>query len=99
MGYLSRVLFALAVMVFCAVLIVRFSKKKCGSAQGSASVELIASLPVGKDVFYVLRCGPDVIALTSGNSGVRLIGRWSYEEWVRSESSGGPRGASGSGEV
>ena len=58
--------------------------------QGSACVKLMASLPLGKDVFFVLRCGPDVIALTSGNNGTRLIGRWKYEDWVRSELSSEP---------
>ncbi|MDR1875274.1 MAG: hypothetical protein LBQ90_09735 [Synergistaceae bacterium] len=43
----------------------------------------MASLPLGKDVFFVLRCGPEVFALTSGAGGTRLICRWKYEEWLR----------------
>ena len=59
----------------------RHAKNK-GWMKQSTCVEVIASLPVGKDVFFVLRCGPDVFALTSGNAGTRLIGRWKYEEWI-----------------
>jgi len=60
---------------------VRHAKNK-GWVKQSAHVEVIASLPIGKDVFFILRCGPDVFALTSGHTGTRLIGRWKYEEWL-----------------
>jgi hypothetical protein len=45
----------------------------------------MTSLPLGRDVFFVLRCGPEVLALTSGHAGTRLIGRWKYEDWLRWE--------------
>ena len=79
--YLLRVVLALAVMGAVAYFFVRYAKSK-GWVKRNAHVEIIASLPIGKDVFFVLRCGPDVFALTSGHAGTRLIGRWKYEEWL-----------------
>ena len=82
MYYLLRVIFALAIMAVGAFFFVRHAKSKGWVKQNGAHVEIIASLPIGKDVFSVLRCGPDVFAVVSGNAGTRLIGRWKYEEWL-----------------
>ncbi len=43
---------------------------------------ILASLSLGRDVIFIVRCGPDVIAILSGKSGGRAIGRWRYEEWM-----------------
>jgi hypothetical protein len=72
-------------MAVAAVVFVRFAKRGGWAGQGGTRIRIIASLPLGKDVFFVLRCGPDVFALTSGQTGTRLIGRWKYEEWIRWE--------------
>ncbi|MBQ9566097.1 MAG: hypothetical protein IJU98_10965 [Synergistaceae bacterium] len=45
----------------------------------------MASLPLGKDVFFVVRCGPDVLSFTLGGGGACLMGRWSYEEWCAAQ--------------
>jgi len=82
--YVLRVAIALVVMVAGAFFFARYAKNK-GWVKQNTHVEVIASLPVGKDVFFVLRCGPDVFALTSGHAGTRLIGRWKYEEWAEWE--------------
>ncbi|MDR2174457.1 MAG: hypothetical protein LBO82_00790 [Synergistaceae bacterium] len=76
---------ALAVMAVIAVAAVRFVKSGARGGRSGARVEVMASLPLGKDVFFVLRCGPEVFALTSGHAGTHLIGRWKYEEWLRWE--------------
>ncbi|MDR1648781.1 MAG: hypothetical protein LBR71_00845 [Synergistaceae bacterium] len=76
---------ALAVMAVAAVAVVRFARSGGRIRLSGARVEVMASLPLGKDVFFVLRCGPEVFALTSGHTGTRLIGRWKYEEWLRWE--------------
>lgn len=89
-SYLMRVLLALAVMGFFALLFVRAAKSKGWARRSGAKVEVVASLPLGKDVFFVLRCGPDVIALTSGRMGISVIGRWAYDEWVRRQASEDP---------
>jgi len=72
---------ALVIMGVGAFFFARYAKNK-GWAKQNTYVEVIASLPLGKDVFFVLRCGPDVFALASGPTGTRLIGRWRYEDWI-----------------
>ena len=81
-AYLARVSLALVVLALSAVLLVRFVRGRRGGVRDDGAVKLLASLPVGKDVFFVLRCGPDVVAFTSGAGGTCLMGRWKYEEWV-----------------
>ncbi|MDR3231594.1 MAG: hypothetical protein LBT65_09135 [Synergistaceae bacterium] len=78
-----RVALALLMMSLAAVVFVALGRKKGWVRQNRADVKIMASLPLGRDVFFVLRCGPEVIALTSGSGGTRLISRWKYEEWIR----------------
>lgn len=89
-AYLARILIALGILSACAVALVRYSKKRSSPEADGASVKVLTSLPLGKDVFFVVRCGPDVLAFTSGGSGSSLMGRWTYEEWVRSAGGGQP---------
>ena len=84
-AYLVRVSLALAVLALCALFLVRCSKKRGRGVRDGVAVELLASLPVGRDVFFVVRCGPDVLAFTSGANGTCLMGRWKYEEWFCTE--------------
>ena len=77
--------FALAILLIGAAVFVRLAKNKGWVRQRTAHVKIMASLPLGKDVFFVLQCGPDVFALASGPTGTRLIGRWKYEEWTQWE--------------
>ena len=81
-SYLTRVSIALVVLALSAVLLVRFARRRCAGVRDDGAVKLLASLPVGKDVFFVVRCGPDVLAFTSGGGGSRLMGRWTYEDWM-----------------
>jgi len=83
--YLVRVALALALMVGAAVVFLSFAKRRGWVKQNEAHVKIMASLPLGKDVFFVLRCGPDIFALASGHTGTRVIGRWKYEEWLQLE--------------
>lgn len=86
--YLTRVLIALGVLSVSALVLVRYSKKRSGPERDGVSVKILTSLPLGRDVFFVVRCGPDVLAFTSGSGGSRLMGRWTYEEWVCSAGEG-----------
>ena len=81
-AYLLRVFVALAVLSLCAFFLVRSSKRKMQRETDGVAVKLLTSLPLGKDVFFVVRCGPDVLAFTSGAGGACLMGRWKYEEWL-----------------
>ena len=80
--YLTRVSLALVLLMLSAALLVRFARRRREGVRDDGAVKLLASLPVGKDVFFVVRCGPDVLAFTSGGGGSRLMGRWTYEDWM-----------------
>ena len=84
-SYLIRAGVALAVMVAVGWLFVVWGRSRGWVRQSQAHVKILASLPLGKDVFFVLQCGPEVFALTSGHAGTSLIGRWKYEDWIRWE--------------
>jgi hypothetical protein len=84
-SYLIRVGLALAIMFVGALVFVSWAKRRGWVRQNGVRVRIVASLPLGKDVFFVLRCGPEVFALTSGPAGTRLISRWKYEDWLRME--------------
>jgi hypothetical protein len=76
------VFLTLALMGAGAFVFAGWAKKKGWVKRNEAHVKIMASLPLGKDVFFVLRCGPEVLALASGPAGTRLLGRWKHEEWL-----------------
>ena len=74
-------------MSACAYILVRYFKKSTTALNGTREAEIITSLRLtGRDIFFVVRCGPDVIAFTVGNNGTYLLGRWSCDEWQKSKS-------------
>lgn len=74
-------------MSACAYILVRYFKKNNSTLSGTREAEIITSLRLtGRDIFFVVRCGPDVIAFTVGNNGTCLLGRWSCDEWQKSKS-------------
>lgn len=84
-SYLIRAGLALAIMSAAGWLFVAWGRRRGWVQQSRAHVKILASLPLGKDVFFVLQCGPEVFALTSGHAGTCLIGRWKYEDWIQWE--------------
>jgi len=68
-----------------AFLLVKYYRKHNQNAKISSAVEIISSLRLtGRDIFLVVHCGPDVIAFTTGSGGACLLGRWKYEDWLKS---------------
>ena len=81
-----RAVAALILMSAFAFVLVKFTKRKNLNAKDSRNVEIITSLRLSaRDIFLVVRCGPDVIAFTVGPHGSSLMGRWSYDEWKKSQ--------------
>ena len=85
-AYLGKVILALVVLAFSGWLLLSVSKRKGWVQKGSDNLYVISSLPLGRDVFFVLRCGPEVIAVVTGPSGTRLMGKWTLKEWNTLES-------------
>ena len=81
-----RALAALVIMSLCALLLVKYVKKNHIIPKSNSNVEILTSLRLSvRDIFFVVRCGPDVIAFTLGPGGTCLMGRWSYEEWNKTD--------------
>ena len=85
-AYVLRAVTVLIVMSACAYILVRYSRKNNLNLNGTQDVKLLTSLRLtARDIFFVVKCGPEVIAFTTGNGGTCLLGRWSYEDWSKSQ--------------
>ena len=82
-GYMLRISLSLALLALAGYGAVLYSRRRVPKGT-SGNLKVLASLPLGRDVLFLVRCGPDVLAITTGSSGSRVIGRWKYEEWIRS---------------
>ena len=77
-----RAVTALIAMSACAYFLVKYVKKHNITMNGTRGAEILTSLRLtGRDIFFVVKCGPDVMAFTVGPHGTCLLGRWSYDEW------------------
>ena len=87
-AYVIRAVSVLVIMSVCAFFIVRYAKKHNVSAKNHTQMtEILTSLRLtARDIFFVVHCGPDVIAFTLGSHGACLMGKWSYHEWLETES-------------
>lgn len=82
-AYLLRAAATLIVMSVCAYFLVRYARKHNPQLNGTGSTEILSSLRLtGRDVFFVVKCGPEVIAFTVGQGGTCLLGRWNYDDWL-----------------
>ena len=79
-SYLVKVGLSLALLAIAGYLVVLFSGRRA-PLRTKGVLSVLASLPLGRDVLFVVRCGPDVMAILSGKNGACVIGRWRYEEW------------------
>ncbi len=80
-SYLVKVGLSIALLALAGYSMVFFSGRRA-SFRPKGTLGLLASLSLGRDVLFIVRCGPDVLALLSGKNGARVIGRWRYEEWM-----------------
>lgn len=51
----------------------------------SGRCRLLGTLPLGRDALYIVRCGPEVIAVVSGRGGATVIGRWDRALWEKDD--------------
>lgn len=70
-----------------AFVFVKFFRKHTPDTTGiqPVKIKILSSLRLtGRDMFFVVLCGPDVIAFVlSQGGGACLLGKWNYKEWLK----------------
>jgi hypothetical protein len=87
--YISKAVLALIVLAAAGYFFLYISKRKGWLHKNSDKLYVISSLPLGRDIFFIVRCGPEVIGIVTGPSGNRVVGRWSLEDWSVSDRNNG----------
>ena len=82
---------ALVFMSLGALVLVKFFKKDSPDATGMpVRVKILSSLRLtGRDMFFVVLCGPDVIAFVLTQTGACPLGKWNYKEWLKDNKDSG----------
>jgi hypothetical protein len=83
-GYVTRMLTALLIMGVIGYLAVKYLPGRLGSGS-RGHMRVISALSLGRDMVYIVKTGPDVIAFWAGRNGSAVLGRWSLEEWENYE--------------
>jgi len=69
-------------MSFGSLILLKFFRKNPNASGASAKVEILSSLRLtGRDMFFAVRCGSDVVAFVLTQSGACPLGKWSFEQW------------------
>lgn len=50
-------------------------------AMSRGHIKIICAANLGRDMMYIARLGPEVVAFLCGRFGSVVLGRWSAEEW------------------
>lgn len=86
-AYVAKMVLFLLLLGALGYLLVKFVPGKFRpGVQGKFA--MIGAMQLGRDVLYVVRIGPDVVALLVGRTGSSVVGRWSASEWERSDEGG-----------
>jgi hypothetical protein len=85
-GYMTRMLLALALLGGVGYAAAKFLPKRFMSAS-HGSLRVMGTIALGRDMVYILRTGPEVIALFVGKNAPMLLGRWRLDEWEDYEAS------------
>jgi hypothetical protein len=79
-GYLTRIIIAFALLGGVGYAAAKFLPKRFGW-KGGGKLRIMGAVSLGRDMIYVVKVGPDVVAVLSGKSGATVIGQWSLDEW------------------
>jgi len=79
-GYVTRMILALLILGAAGYAAVKYLPGRF-SASGKGHLKVMGSLPLGRDMVYIVKTGPHVVAFFSGKTGQSVLGRWSLEEW------------------
>ncbi|MDR3278971.1 MAG: hypothetical protein LBT23_00505 [Synergistaceae bacterium] len=79
-GYITRMILALMLLGAAGYAAVKYLPGKFGIT-GRGHLKLIGSMSLGRDMVYIVRTGPHVVAFYSGKTGSSVLGKWSLDEW------------------
>jgi membrane protein implicated in regulation of membrane protease activity len=79
-GYVVRMILALIILGLLGYAAARFLPGRF-SPSSRGHLKILGAVSLGRDMLYVVRTGPDVVAFFSGRGGAEVLGRWSAEEW------------------
>jgi hypothetical protein len=79
-GYVARVVIALLLLGVLAYFALKFLPGRFG-AMSRGHIKIICAANLGRDMMYIARLGPEVVAFLCGRFGSVVLGRWSAEEW------------------
>jgi hypothetical protein len=78
--FTTKMILAVAVLGLLGYAAVKFLPGRWGTG-GHGHIKVMGMLNVGRDMIYIVKTGPDVVAFVSGRTGPAVLGRWSLEEW------------------
>ena len=79
-GYVARMILALSILGALGYVAVKFLPGYF-AAGSRGHIKILGAASLGRDVVYITRTGPEVVAFISGRAGATVLGRWSLEEW------------------
>jgi hypothetical protein len=83
-GYVTRMLLALLIMGAVGYLAVKYLPGRLASVS-RGHIRVISALNLGRDMMYIVKTGPEVVAIWVGRNSSAVLGRWSLEEWENYE--------------
>jgi hypothetical protein len=79
-GYMTRMFFAIAIFGALGYAAVKFLPGRLmGYSRGH--IKILSAVSLGRDMIYIVKTGPEVVAFISGRTGSTVLGRWGLEEW------------------
>ena len=78
--FVTRIVLGIAILGGLGYAAVKFLPGRLmGGARGH--IKIIGAVSVGRDMIYIVKTGPDVVAFLSGRAGATVLGRWDAEKW------------------
>lgn len=81
-SYIANMALMLCLIFLLGYLGMKYLPKRFRSA-ASGKLKLLGAMPLGRDIVYLIRIGPDVVSIYVARGAVAVVGRWSVEEWER----------------
>jgi hypothetical protein len=79
-GFAKKIIAALLLFGALAYFAFKFLPGRLGS-MSRGHIKIIGAVNLGRDMMYIARLGPEVVAFLCGRTGSVILGRWSAEEW------------------